>query len=226
MNQLKPKLPKLNVNVAVICYATVFTWLFLLSILLFKNLNLSNSLLNDSSDADQNLQIQSIEARVSGLSELIQSNFNSENDPFIVQSQLTNMQQELRERIALLGEQLSGFAPKTELATIKEQLQQQQALISELQTVKEKQTTLSTTIQPKSQAVKKKSVSTLPFRIIGVELRGGQQLLTILPMREQAINSVVLLAVGQSFANWKLESIEGRTATFKSGNQTHRLRIP
>lgn len=67
-----------------------------------------------------------------------------------------------------------------------------------------------------------------PFRVMGAELRGGEQFLSILPANsnEHTLAQIRLLRPGEVESGWYLERVEGDTATFRHGDDTRRLPVP
>lgn len=64
------------------------------------------------------------------------------------------------------------------------------------------------------------------FRVIGVELRGGERFLSILPADAAALAQARLLRAGETEAGWRLEVIEDGTAVFRHGDEVRRLTVP
>ncbi len=64
------------------------------------------------------------------------------------------------------------------------------------------------------------------FRVIGVELRGGERFLSILPADAAALAQARLLRAGETEAGWRLEVIEDGTAVFRLGDEVRRLTVP
>jgi outer membrane murein-binding lipoprotein Lpp len=77
---------------------------------------------------------------------------------------------------------------------------------------------------------------TLPFRVLGLEIRGGERFVSILADNVSALGEVRLLRPGDSQATWRLESIENDAAIFRNfqpasiptgaADQTRRLVLP
>lgn len=65
-----------------------------------------------------------------------------------------------------------------------------------------------------------------PFRVIGAELRAGERFLAILPSASGELSQVRLLRPGETEAGWHLESIEGNSALFRYGDDSHHLPVP
>lgn len=65
-----------------------------------------------------------------------------------------------------------------------------------------------------------------PFKILGTELRGGEEFLTVAPQDAHSLLEVHVLRPGETQGDWKFEAIEGRTAVFDVADQVQRLPIP
>ena len=65
-----------------------------------------------------------------------------------------------------------------------------------------------------------------PFRLLGVELRGGERFLSVAPMAATSLGSVRLLREGDAEGGWHLQSIEARVAVFRVDGQVQRLAVP
>ena len=65
-----------------------------------------------------------------------------------------------------------------------------------------------------------------PFIVLGTELRGGEEFLTLAPREAQSLFEVRVLRPGEADGNWTLEAIEGRTAVFVTANRLQRVPIP
>jgi len=70
----------------------------------------------------------------------------------------------------------------------------------------------------------------LPFRLLGMEWRGGERLLSIAPSGDTAPEHVRLLGAGDRIlgvpGDWQFDSIDGETAVFSSQGQPRRVQIP
>jgi len=69
-----------------------------------------------------------------------------------------------------------------------------------------------------------------PFAVLGAELRGGERFLSVAMLPLTALAQVVLMRVGDPVKDapgeWRLESLEGSTAVFRSGDRLVRVSIP
>lgn len=69
------------------------------------------------------------------------------------------------------------------------------------------------------------------FRVMGVEVRGGERFVAILPVGKAGLNQARLLRPGETEGAWKLDDIEDQAAVFRSAqagseNVTRRLALP
>ncbi|WWL67629.1 hypothetical protein V4E86_14240 [Burkholderia pseudomallei] len=64
-----------------------------------------------------------------------------------------------------------------------------------------------------------------PFAILGEEQRGGQTFLTIAAPHWQTLGDVHLLQPGDSEGDWRLEALDGYTATFRVDGRIQHLPV-
>ena len=69
------------------------------------------------------------------------------------------------------------------------------------------------------------------FRVMGIEIRGGERFVSVLVAGDTALNKAHLLRPGDMEGAWKLEAIEDQAAVFRSAqagaeNFTRRLALP
>jgi hypothetical protein len=77
-----------------------------------------------------------------------------------------------------------------------------------------------------SQSTPSKDVAEPPFRLLGLENRGGEMFLSISPLRAVSLSEMSVLRVGDVQSGWQLESLDGKAATFRFQGQVHRLAVP
>lgn len=70
-----------------------------------------------------------------------------------------------------------------------------------------------------------KKVAEPTFQILGRELRGGEDFLSIGPTGTQALGQTRLIRIGESYSGWRLESIDEQFAVFVADGITQRLSI-
>jgi hypothetical protein len=79
---------------------------------------------------------------------------------------------------------------------------------------------------PNAGAVRRPVEVPPPFVVLGTELRGGEEFLTVAPRDAQSLFQVRVLRPGESDGSWTLEAIEGRTAVFVTADRVERVPIP
>lgn len=219
---------KSPVSLYAFCRALVVLWLLVLSGLVFSNLATTTRMQADISESGQERHILLLEntmAEFAGQLAALQER------PWVHQDQLLQAQRELNARIRTINDNLAGLARQSELQALQGQLQQLQFDMQALQVapvVKPAAPADATAPQSgKARAARENGANaTPPFKVLGVELRGGERLLSVLPAGKESVASVVLLHTGQHIGPWRLEAIEAHYAVFKVGERTRRIVIP
>ncbi|MFJ4443349.1 hypothetical protein ACIPZ8_14805 [Pseudomonas sp. NPDC089422] len=133
-------------------------------------------------------------------------------------------------------EQLSELrnALEQRLATQEAQITER-ASTNELQAVRDAVATLGDSIQkleiekPPKQPAKHPSFKSLatapPFKLLGIEVRGGHRFVAVSPLGNAALEHIQLLRVGDQYQGWQLESLEPQAAVFQVNAQTRRLDV-
>lgn len=219
--------PRLPVPLYVFCRFLVLLWLLVLTGLVFSNLATTARMQADISESGQDAHVLLLEETVAGLAGQLAV---LQEWPGEHQNHLVEMQRELHERIRILSDNLAGLAKQSEFQALQVQLQQLQHDVQALQA--------APVVKPAAPAGVTSSgggknraagqagtIVRPPFKVLGVELRGGERLLSVLPAGEASVTSVILLHAGQHIGQWRLEVIEERHAVFKVGARTHRIAI-
>ncbi|MHA6788170.1 hypothetical protein ACWA6H_10875 [Pseudomonas bijieensis] len=79
--------------------------------------------------------------------------------------------------------------------------------------------------QPPRRTRISKKVAEPTFKIFGFEMRGGESFLSVGPRGAQALGQTRLIRIGESYAGWRLESIDEQFAVFVADGVTQRLSI-
>ncbi|RMT93203.1 hypothetical protein ALP39_00966 [Pseudomonas marginalis pv. marginalis] len=117
-----------------------------------------------------------------------------------------------------LTQSQQDLASATDLAALQGRLD---ALVQQINTAKPVAT------RPRPRAAKPRATSIAPtFRLLGIELRGGERFLAIQPNDRAALTDVRLLRVGDAEGRWQLQTLEPQSAVFRVGQQTRRLPLP
>lgn len=84
------------------------------------------------------------------------------------------------------------------------------------------------TLRPRTRATT--SIRTAPavpdFRVMGIELRGGERFVSILPSGSGTLSQARLLLIGEEESGWQLDAIKAGSATFRKAGAVHHLPIP
>lgn len=222
---------KLPVSLSVFYRALVVVWLLVLSGLVFSTLGTTAQMQAEMSESGQERRVLFLENTVAELAGQLAA---LQARPWVHPDQLMDAQRELNGRIRTVNDNLAGLARQSELQALQAQLQQLQFDMQALQALQAapvvKLTAPADATPPRrgnaSAARVEGTNATPPFKVLGVELRGGEHLLSILPTGKASVASVVLLHVGQPIGAWRLEAIEAHHAVFKVGERTRRIAIP
>lgn len=197
----------------------VWVWLGVLTALAFLNYHATADLVKRE-QADSSLQqIQVLEGRLTELADNIQA-LEARPVPASATA-LRSMQQSLETRIAQMEQTQENYASTQVMQTLRDELAQ---LKSQQKAAIQRTPTTSRTTNPAATAPKKMP---FPFRILGLELRAGQRMVSIAPASgEPAPAQIQLVLPGETVSQWRLETIDGDTAIFSRAGQTRRLAIP
>ncbi|MBX8508960.1 hypothetical protein K5D34_04535 [Pseudomonas cichorii] len=125
----------------------------------------------------------------------------------------------------VLNEQIQALTqqsmPTSDLEVIRQELL---ALEAEAEQIKTSLTQLQKLIEarpaaPTSQAIRKTAARqprliTLPFNVIGLELRGGEAFLSVSPLGSHQLKDVALMRAGDIREGWQMASIEADKVHF------------
>lgn len=78
----------------------------------------------------------------------------------------------------------------------------------------------------KADATSSSTPAAPPFRMLGLEMRGGESFLAIAPARALSLAEMSVLRVGDVQEGWQLEALDTKSATFRFQGQLHRLELP
>jgi hypothetical protein len=84
----------------------------------------------------------------------------------------------------------------------------------------------SPSAQRKSSTAASTAPSEPPFRVLGLEMRGGESFLAIAPPRALSLAEMSVLRVGDVEDGWLLEALDSKAATFRFQGQPHRVELP
>lgn len=192
-------------------------WLLLISAAVVIN-HVAVSNLDRNGDSALDRQVAVLAGRLAELTHQIEE---GERPPAALPlSRYASERQALDQRLAAI-EQAIGERPTTEeLRSLQTRIEQ---LESRLATARP---ATPTAARPRIPAAPKPPVTEPPFQVIGAELRAGEHFLSILPTGAGVLSQVRLLRPGEVEAGWRLDTIDGRTAVFRQGDEVRRLAVP
>ncbi|WP_379059151.1 hypothetical protein V6M93_01535 [Pectobacterium brasiliense] len=197
----------------------VWVWLGVLTALAVLNYRATANLVKREQVDASLQQIQVLEGRLTELADNIQA-FEARPVPASATA-LRSMQQSLETRIAQMEQTQENYASTQVVQTLRDELAQ---LKSQQKAAIQNAPTTSRTTNPAATAPRKMP---FPFRILGLELRAGQRMVSIAPASgEPAPEQIQLVLPGETVSQWRLETIDGDTAIFSRAGQTRRLAIP
>lgn len=137
----------------------------------------------------------------------------------VTQSSFTEMQEKLDGRLSRIEKAIEDTAPKSDLVSVQQQMNAIEMRVAQLSKLSRRASPPSAIVVPtKSEALSP------PFRIVGVELRGGERFLSVLPLGAPTLTDLHLLRPGDSQGDWHLDALEPKAAVF--GVHGHSQQIP
>lgn len=194
------------------------TWLLLISSAVVIDHVALSGLAAQVETSAPSLQVTVLEKR---LAELVQQVEHAQQQPdALPQARYEAERRALEQRLSAIVESLSSRPAAENLLPLQARIEQLEARLSAPRPAP------PTTPRPRAAAPAKPKAIEPPFRVIGAELRAGEQFLSILPAASDALAQVRLLRPGEAEAGWHLEAIEQNTAVFRHGDDSRRLPIP
>lgn len=203
----------------------VVIWMIVITSLSLINLGIVAESNQTAKFNDYDNQFQQLYAQLAVYSEQLD---DKQQQPNVSQADLTDVRQELMQRIQAVVEQQATFALKQDLQALQEKLNANQQRISKIENdiadLSIQINTLKQTKQAPNKTIKTgKVVYSPPFKVLGAELRGGERMLLVIPHGKSSIDDVQLIAKGQRYGNWQLQSYNSQSAVFKVGSSTRRI---
>ncbi|GAA0846170.1 MULTISPECIES: hypothetical protein [Burkholderiaceae] len=193
-------------------------WLLLISLIAIVH---SVGLSRLTEQGRRDTQATQIKALAGQIAELAQQAEADKHQPKPVsQADFAASRQVLETRLASVEQAQADAAHASDLQALQERVDtveaRQQELKSATPTVRRSRAPVAT--QPK--------VQTPPFRIVGLELRGGERFLSIASPATTSLANVRLLREGDSDGDWQLQSIDAHAALFLVKGQPQRVALP
>ena len=201
--------------------AAGITWLVLTSAATIVNHVSLSSLATQARANAQASQVVALETRLTELSQRLDS---LQKQPVaLTQAHYEADSKALAQRMTAVESGLDQRLTAASLSSLETRIDQ---LTSRLD--KPNQTTPVSVRARVIHPTKPTQAASLPFTVMGTELRGGERFLSILPTGTTAFSEIRVLRPGETDSGWRLQAIDGQTAVFQRENdgQTHRLTLP
>ena len=198
--------------------AATITWLLLISAAVVIDHVALSGLAAQVETSAPGLQVAVLEKR---LTELVQQVEQAQQQPDVLPlARYETERQALEQRLNAIGQALGSRPTADNLLPLQARIEQLEMRLSAPRPAP------PATPRPRTAAPAKPKIAEPPFRVLGAELRAGEQFLSILPSASGALSQVRLLRPGEAEAGWHLETIEGNAAIFRNGGNTRRLPVP
>ncbi|TAH44615.1 MAG: hypothetical protein EYC67_12765 [Betaproteobacteria bacterium] len=192
-------------------------WLLLISTLALINSVGLSRLAEQIQGSAQDAQANALGLRVADLEQ--QADADKRRPVPISQTEFATARQALDERMTRLEEAEEARALANDLQTLQGRVNRIEARLEKIRQV-------APAARPRAPVATKPKVPEPPFRVLGVELRGGERLLSITSTAAASLVGARLLREGDVEGGWKLQSIEAQAGVFQVNGQTQRVAVP
>ena len=198
-------------------------WLLVLSAVALVQESRLSDLTPDGDDSLQTTQLAVLETRLNELHSQLANPPES-----LTQAQWHSIEETWQQRFDALEARLpatdteSASATEEALSRLSERLDQFDA---RLETLRSPPVPPPTPPSRSPRPIKPQTLAP-PFTLLGVELRGGEQRLSIVPSGSATLAQVRLLRLGDREGDWVLITLDNRHATFRVGSQQRQIPLP
>lgn len=191
-------------------------WLLLVSAITIINSVGLSRLTEQTHRSQQDAQLKALTTRMSDLARQVDAH-QREPKP-TSQADFAAARQALEERLTKIEQAQAGDAHADDM----------QALQARVAAIETRQQQAVQTAAPAGgpHATAKPKIPEPPFRVVGVDLRGGERFLSITTSATTKLGNVRLLREGDSEGGWQLQSIESHAALFVVNGRTQRVVLP
>jgi hypothetical protein len=178
-------------------------------------------LVQKTESAAQRSEIGALQGRLSTVDEQLAA---IKREPTAAsQANLSAARQALDERLDSVEQALGATARADDLVPLKTHLHQIDTRLGNVESARHKPSTRPTGAS-RAQSAQPNTLEP-PFVLFGTELRGGEAFLSIAPSGAQSLAQVRLLHPGERQGDWRLEALEGQTATFRVDGQVRQITV-
>ncbi|ERY96113.1 hypothetical protein [Pseudomonas aeruginosa] len=195
----------------------VSAWLLLVSVITVINSVGLSRLTEQTRRGEEAAQFKALSARVTDLAQQIDAGRRQPKPA--TQADFLKVRRALDERLAHTEQAQAGLARASDVQALAarvaaiEEHQQQAHSLSATPTVRRRVTTKPKMLEP-------------PFRVVGMDVRGGERFLSIAAPAAASPANVRLLREGDTDSGWQLQSIDAHAALFLVNGKTQRVALP
>ncbi|VFR34537.1 Methyl-accepting chemotaxis protein [plant metagenome] len=193
-------------------------WVLLISTGTVVNHVALSNLATEAGGSAQSTQVAALEARLAELGQQLEA--PRQQPDMLTTTQFETERQAIEQRVSRIEQALSERLTAESLTPLHIRIEQLEARLA-----KAAQVAPAPTRTRKNHASRPKA-AVPPFKVVGLEMRGGERFLSIQPAGGASSPPTSVLRPGESEAGWRLESIEDRTAVFQNNGQVLRVVAP
>lgn len=194
------------------------TWVLLISAGAVVNHVALSNLATQAGDSAQSAQVAALEARLAEPGQQLEA--QRQQPDTLTTAQFETERQAIEQRVSRIEQALGERLTAESLSPLHNRIEQLESRLA-----KAAQVAPTPTRTRKNQTNRPKA-GVPPFKVIGLEMRGGERFLSILPTGVAASSLTGVLRPGETEAGWRLETIEDHTAVFQNGGQVLRVVAP
>lgn len=194
------------------------TWVLLISAGTVVNHVALSNLATQTSASAQSTQVAALETRLAKLSQQIEA--QRQPPDALTTTRYESEHQAIEQRVSAIERSLEDQLTTESLSPLLTRIEQLESRLD-----KAAQTPPAPARTRTSQPSKPRTAAP-PFKVMGLEMRGGERFLSILPTGAPAASRTGVLRPGESEAGWRLETIEDRTAVLQNNGQVLRVVAP
>jgi outer membrane murein-binding lipoprotein Lpp len=211
-----PQMPSGHADRARWIKIAVAVWLLLVSALTIINSVGLSRLTEQSQTSAQDAQVQALANRIAELEQQVGA-VKHQPKP-VAQADFDATRQALDERLARVEQARNTDDYASEVQTL-------QARVGAIEE-RLNRATAEAVVPRRTAEPPKPKVPVPPFKVVGLELRGGERFLSVLAPGAATVRDVRLLHAGDTVGAWQLQSIEAQAAVFRVDGQVVRVAVP
>jgi len=203
----------------------IFIWLSFVSVVVGAGALQLHAMTGKMKDGATDARLKELTSRITDVARLNDERIEElKNAPTpVTETRLNEIKGEIEQKVeaasSTTAERLDAIA-----ADLKAMEARVTTLEAGIERLKQRAASVATPATPAAAA--RPAMVLPPFRVLGVEARGGERLLSIAPLHATSIDDISLLRVGASVDRWRLLAIEAKSALFAVGDEMKRIPLP